>query len=463
MRKKLLVRAVAALAGGGVLAAAGTAGAVTQQTCTANGNTIGDANTVFVTGSSAIEPLLQHLAYVLYEEAAAASEAGTPSLSQVVKIVYQSTASCQGANDITTAMAESASAKYMDGSNAPNGVAKEYACTGLSGPGSTLVIDIGASDVFPASCGIAVPAGMKDFYQGAIQVMEFAVPTASSENSITADAGYVVMGWGGETYQVGPWTDYTQIWIRPNGFLASGTETMIGGAIGLVTTKWLSAVGNAGAGQVQQGSGGVYNHLVASTKPNATLGILSAEFLDENRGAPVTSDAGVVTAGGVKPLAFQAAGQDCAYYADSSANTFDKMNVRQGRYAIWGAHHWVTNVDGSGNPVGLNGNSAAVAGVIAHLMHASTLPPLYDQQMIVAEAKTFDVPGCAMEVSRTREVDTMGSGEMSYLPPKGCGCYYESLINNGTPISSYCKPCGGDAGTCSAPYPACNYGFCEVQ
>jgi hypothetical protein len=430
----------------------------------ANGQTIGDANTVFITGSSAIEPLLQHLASVLYQEAVVQADGGTPSLGNIVKIVYQSTASCQGVNDITTPMAESASAKFMDGSTGP--VATEYGCTMLSGTGSTLTIDIGASDVYPSSCtAMDLPSGFKDFDGGAIQVMEFAVPTASSESSITADAAYVVMGWGGQApYQVGPWTDYTQIWIRPNGFLASGTEVMIGSAIGLVTTKWLSAIGDAGASQIQSGSGGVYNHLVASTKPDATIGILSAEFLDKNRGAIVLNDAGVAASGGVKPLAFQATGQDCAYYADSSGNTFDKLNVRQGRYAIWGAHHWITNVDGSGNPVGQNGNTAAVKALIDHLQHALTLPPQSDETMITAEAKTFDVPLCAMQVNRTAEVSTAGSGEMSYLPAKGCGCYFESVINNGSPVSSYCQPCGGaDAGACPSAYPACNYGFCEVQ
>ncbi len=69
------------------------------------------------------------------------------------------------------------------------------------------------------------------------------------------------------------------------------------------------------------------------------------------------------------PLAFQANGQDCGYYADSSTTTYDKLNAREGRYPIWGAHHWIANTDTSMKPVGVNGNSAAVATVISHLMH----------------------------------------------------------------------------------------------
>ena len=57
----------------------------------------------------------------------------------------------------------------------------------------------------------------------------------------------------------------------------------------------------------------------------------------------------------MKVLAFQAdqvAGQTCGYFPDSTANTFDKLNVRQGRYDIWGPLHFITAVDGGGNPLG---------------------------------------------------------------------------------------------------------------
>jgi hypothetical protein len=224
---------------------------------------------------------------------------------------------------------------------------------------------------------------------------------------------------------------------------------MIGSAIGLLPSLWLATLGDAGAPQMLGSSGLVESHLQNSSNAAAAIGILTAAVVDPNKGAPVLNDASVVTGGGLRPLAFQANGQDCAYYPDSTVSTFDKINVREGRYAIWGAHHWIVNVADGGGPVGVNGNSAAVASVIAHLMHASSLPEEVTQAMITAEAQTYDVPACAMQVSRSAEVTSTGTGggEMSYQPPMGCGCFYESIINKGTPISSYCQPCGGDAGT----------------
>jgi ABC-type phosphate transport system substrate-binding protein len=457
MRRKGFVRAVAALAGGAVLATAGVAGAA-QQTCMAGANTIGDSNTVFISGSSAVQSLLQHLAYILNAE-------GSP-----VKIVYQSVASCAGVEDVTMAQTDTnvSGLVYLDGTQnagtASNPTAKAVACT-LTGTETGINNDIGASDVYPATCGVAVTTGMNDFYQGSsVQVMEFAVNAGSGEFSISADAAYVTMGWAGTMYQgTMPWTDYTQIFIRTAGLNGSGTEAMIGKAIGLDPSKWLATVGDAGAAQMLSGGGKVLGKLQTTTNAKAALGIISAATVDPNKGTAVINDAGAVTGGGIRPLAFQANGQTCSYYADSTKSSFDKINVRQGRYPIWGPHHWITN-GSSTTPTGVNGNNAAVATVISHLQHTTGIAQV-EQAMLGVEAGTFDVPLCAMQVNRSGEVtSSAGGGEMSYVPAKGCGCYFESLVNGGTPVSSYCKACGGDAGTtCAAPYPACNYGFCEVQ
>jgi hypothetical protein len=468
MRRKVFVRAVAALAGGAVIGTAGAAGAAQTCSATLNGTPtmIGDANTVFISGSSAVQSLLQHLAYILYAESQALS---TPP----IKIVYQSVASCAGVQDVTGAMADTNTTKlfYLDGSQGSltKPVAPTVTCT-LTGTETGINNDIGASDVYPTTCGVTVPAGMMDFYTGSsIQVMEFAVNAGSGEYSISADAAYVTMGWGGtmNTWTGDPWTDYTQIYIRTAGFNGSGTEAMIGKAIGLDPSKWLATVGDAGAAQMLSGGGAVLTKLQTTTNAVKALGIISAASVDPNKGAAVTNDAGSITAGGVRGLAFQANGQSCGYYADSSGSAYDKINVRQGRYPIWGPHHWIANATGTGSsamPTGVNANNAAVQSVIAHLTHASSLPAPVEQAMLQVEAGTFDVPLCAMQVNRSGEVtSTAGGGEMSYMPAKGCGCYFESLVNGGNTVSSYCKPCGGDAGTCAAPYPSCNYGFCEVQ
>ena len=74
-----------------------------------------------------------------------------------------------------------------------------------------------------------------------------------------------------------------------------------------------------------------------------------------------------------------------------------------------------------------------------------------------------------MQVSRSTEVSPVtGGGMASYQPPEGCGCYYESLKNGGTPYSKYCQACtadadAGGAGACTSAYPKCHFGYCEAQ
>jgi hypothetical protein len=217
--------------------------------------------------------------------------------------------------------------------------------------------------------------------------------------------------------------------------------------------------------------------LAGSVATESTIGILGSGALDPYKFAPTTLDGGV-KAGGIKPLAFQATKQDCGYYADSDVSHFDKINVRQGRYDIWGPEHFVTAVDGSGNPLAnpaTSGNpvpstSANVQKVIGYITHAATgslpfpaataLTPDQLQTVITAESSANFIPECAMQVQRSSE---LGS-QASYQPKEACGCYFESLTGKGTTLSSYCKTCTSAATDCKDPaYPACNFGYCEAQ
>ena len=431
-----------ACAGGGALLLPGTARAASACSTYASG-----ANTVYISGSSAVQPLLQALANQLNQ------------LTPAIKIIYQkpSAASCGGLADVTTGDPDPANGNYLDPTSTP---AALVSCT--TGTGAN--VDIGVSDVYASTCnGVTVGASQYD-YLGAISPMEFAVPNGSSQNSISYDAAYVVLGWGGAnpSYQVPPWTTLGDIFVRNS---SSGTELILAGAIGLSANKWLANTSDGGVSQQYTSSQTLLTALqgASSSAPNAAIGILASAYVDPNRGPSVTNDAGVVVSGGIKPLAFQAKGQTCSYYADSTGHDFDKINVRQGRYAPWGPTHWVTNtVPGDGatpTPVGVNSNNAAVATVIEFVTHAS----LTDDQVkaaITYEAQSSFIPWCAMQVSRSSEVTVEASGESSYQPAKGCGCYFEKQA--GATLSSYCKTCGGQ-GDCAAPTPNCNYGYCEVQ
>jgi hypothetical protein len=159
----------------------------------------------------------------------------------------------------------------------------------------------------------------------------------------------------------------------------------------------------------------------------------------------------------VKELAFQAQGQSCGYLPDSSSTAFDKLNVREGRYVIWGPIHFITAVSGgvpvsSSNP-GDAPTNAAVAKLIDLVTLSSSLTISEAEQSITAAANADVVPDCAMRVQRAGEV-TPSPAEYSYLPPEGsCGCYWESQTGSTT-----CTTCTTTSSTC----PVCRYGYCEA-
>jgi len=442
MKKTTTARAIALLAGGAALATASTASAYDCTKLT---------NPVYIAGSTASKPFLLSIAQAL----------GTQ-----ISLIYAAPASCGGLQDVVASppQTESSSASYLD----PTTGALD-ACTAGTLPYPAINVDIGVSDVYPSTCiapTVTLGTSYKDF-PGAIQPMEIVVPWGSSESAISADAAYVVFGFAAQMYTVNPWNDPTAIWTRGD---TSGTQLMVATAIGLSGDKWLSKLG-AEAGAVQMlTSTTMVTALVNgnATKPNSTIGILGAGFADALRSAPGKTDAGAAT-GGIKPLAFQAKGQDCGYYPDSDLSHFDKINVRQGRYDIWGPEHFVTNVDSMGNPVAspqassnpVPSTSANVAKVIAIITHAnlsSTSTPTLDA-VIKAETDAHYVPVCAMQVSRSSEI----GGEASFQPTVACGCYYESIIGSGTTFSSYCTTCKASTDCKVAAYPACNFGYCEAK
>jgi hypothetical protein len=442
MKKTLTICALGALAGGAVLTTAPTAHA--QVDCTTL------SHPVYIAGSSASKPYLQQIAQVL------------PS----VTLIYASSASCVGIGDLVTAGQTEPGSGFSQITSAGALVT----CTGGANPYPAIHVDIGVSDVYPETCITpavgTLPAGIQ-LFDGAVQAMEIVEPytMTQSQFSISADAAYVVFGFAGQpfmgkTYTVAPWTIPTEVFTRGD---TSGTQLMVASAIGLNGAKWLSALGaEAGAAQVLASSGVMLTDVETATT-DAAIGILSNATVDPNK-----------KVGGVEPLAFQAKGQDCGYYPDSELGTFDKINVRQGRYEIWGYEHFVTNVTAGkpvvslaaqSNPVvSSNADVQAVINVLTHAANITTTSTPTLQEVVQAETAAYFIPQCAMQVMRTTEVGP----EASYQPPQGCGCLYESLPHGGAGnTSSYCQTCtkASEKTDCTVkPYTTCNaFGYCEVQ
>src|SRR5262249_9798497 len=137
----------------------------------------------------------------------------------------------------------------------------------------------------------------------------------------------------------------------------------------------------------------------------------------------------------------------CGYWPDSDSNSFDKANVRDGHYNIWGPLHMLARVSG-GAVTDPNAKK-----VIDYLSGAVD-PTAFD--LIQIEAKGGVVPACAMRVTRDAEVGPMAS----FMPPKSCECKFVKESTGTAP--STCQTCTGDP-ACPTTAPKCNYGYCEVQ
>jgi hypothetical protein len=413
----------------GFAAAAGSLSAVSSAHAAACDFT---GTTIYIAGANAAEPYLAALSQVL-----------APS----VNVVYFSLPSCEAVTDFTTSAAVGSSATYWTAPATAGAPPTANTCT----PSTPVLVDGSASDVYASTCpGASVLAGQQQF-AGPVQAMTFAVNPGSNQTAISEGAAHVVFKDIGVTsYAVSPWTSPSQLFIRTGGEEGAGVRFMIGNALGFADTDWSADITNVLTSQTT-----LLSDLAAATaNANETLGILSNTVTDFNRvGSASTTQ--------VKVLAFQAQGQSCGYLPDSSSTAFDKLNVREGRYVIWGPIHFITAVSG-GLPVststpGTAGN-AAVKSLIDLVTLDNSLTGSEPEESIAAAAQADVVPDCAMRVQRIGEV-TPTSVEYSYLPPEGsCGCYWES--QTGTTACASCT--GTGSGTCPSATQVCRYGYCEA-
>jgi hypothetical protein len=369
---------------------------------------------IYATGSTAIAPFLGTIAQVVARPGA---------LGHAVTVVYQGQGSCKGVDAILNATPIRQTATYWDPSVADiNQAARSCSLD----PGGN-VVDLGASDVFATTCFDLpgdLPPNIGDFF-GPVQVMTFAVPQASTETAISAEAAYLVYGFGAAG-DVAPWTNESLIQQRS---ASSGTQNMIARAIGVPAALW--------HGKTNAASQDVLNALLAAgalgtSSANAAIGILGADFADNFRGQ-------------VRVLAFQPYGQACASYPDSTATSEDKANVREGRYPIWGPVHLLARLTSQGVPA-----NATVGHIIDYLTGTTSLPG--QGNLIQLYATHHLIPTCAMHVTRT----TDGADTSAYKSAQPCSCYYDSLVSGTTS----CRPCSR-AADCAPGPPNCSYGYCE--
>jgi len=189
----------------------------------------------------------------------------------------------------------------------------------------------------------------------------------------------------------------------------------------------------------------VLKNVTQPTSPDLTLGILATDVAD----GLLASGASARSA--LQILPYQHYGQTCGYLPDSSSSSYDKQNVRDGHYMIWGPIHFYTRLK-NGQPDNAN------AKILFDLM-TNPGDPRDAQDLIDLAAKTHTVPDCAMRVSRETEVGPMSS----YMPPKSCECRFISVAT-GDDTPDGCTPCKKSSECSGEDYKkVCNYGFCEVR
>jgi hypothetical protein len=358
----------------------------------------------YITGSSAAKPFVAALG---------------KALSGTVTLVYKGQGSCNGPDAIINGTKMTGTASYWDAAGT------ETSCT-LDTAGQ--VADIGASDVFATSCdflGItSLPATVGDFF-GPNQVMNFVVPTASSQKSISAEAAYLTFGLGAAG-EAAPWTDEAFLFIRNQ---TSGTQQMLSRAIKVPANKW--------KGVDSGGSGAVLTKVTSSTSPEKTLGILASDVADANRDK-------------MNILAFKAFGQTCGYLPDSTATSFDKANVRDGHYPVWGPLHFFAKIDATSKKPTLE-EAKNFIGYFDGSVATPTGVNLMD-----LEITSHTIPQCAMHVKRSSELGALAS----FQPDVPCGCYFEKKATGTAPTS--CTTCTDDGG-CTGALKHCRFGYCEAK
>lgn len=370
-------------------------------------------NRVIVAGSNAIVPVLSYIS-------AALRSASTP-----ITVLYKDPSSCHGAATIFKNVKIGGEFSYWIEEGKP--LLTKVPCTMPD-----QVVDIGVSDVSGSTCGFDEGPDIAVDAPGPIQAMIFIAPKSSAKRAISAEAARLVYGFGGkhENFSADPWTNIAHIHRRNP---TSGTQNLIGAYIGVPSSKFLGFQ-NASTSEMVTSM-----QNTATDDATATIGIL--DVVNRNIG-------GVPEI--VRTLAYQAEGQNCAFFPDATNDSRDKRNVRDGHYALWGPIHIYSRPTPMAN----------VTNVVKYLsleQAPATAGKTADENMkelIRIVAGGHLVPTCAMRVQRASD----GGPLLPQIPTRSCACYFDERTTE-----TSCATCKADADCGSPDAPRCNFGFCEPQ
>jgi len=376
-----------------------------------------------------------------------AAQKSLSKLTPPYRAVFQNASSCNGVNavfdpasfrlmkDPTLTSMNGGWAFYYDVNDPNNPV--QVNCLINSTPGTPgtqgppITPYVGVSDLYSQTCNPAfIPgssAGSLAEYVGPVVQFGFSVPATSKQTSISQEAVHFIFGRGGKApagtmmMDAQPWTDPTTYAIRNSG------------AASTVLTALLADVPRTKFWGVDRlSTDNLRDTLLQAVAIDSSIGILSIDYNDKNRD-------------NLRALYLQAKDQRVGYLPDSSAVAYDKANVRDGHYPLWGYVHFFTPLQGDGNP-------APQASAVVLKFRVERI----DQSLVDDIIAASLVPQCAMKVARTTEM-----GDFMTRSGFSCGCYFEAKTH-GAGLAN-CKTCNSAADCTDSTHPACNYGYCETR
>lgn len=373
----------------------------------------GGAPILYGAGGSAQRPLVMKAAAVLQ------------GATNPIWLVYKDDGgACSGINALAglSGTTITGNAKYWDPAAAA-GAGAEATCT-LSLAGDT--VQFASMGNTPFLCPLVTdPSLVADIVDvtGPISTVNVLVPNASTQQAISAEAFYLIYGFGASA-GVAPWNNASaDYYIHRN--TDSYVQLYLALASGLPAAKFYGVDAGTNSNSITL--------LTALATPEAGIAFASGEVADANRAT-------------VRTLAWQQTGQNAAYWPDSSATAFDKINVRTGAYYLWGPGHFYA-LKGATAGSFANPNAKVLLDYLSGVSQpAGTTKTITD----VAIANK-NVPTCAMNVQRNGDLGPI----YAYHPAAPCGCYFDFKATG----STTCTSCD-DANPCSTG--VCRYGYCEA-
>ncbi|HWE26789.1 MAG TPA: hypothetical protein VHB97_02250 [Polyangia bacterium] len=406
-----------------VLAAAGSAQAQTM--CD---DTIG-THRVFILAADTQVPALNALGAKL------------KTLPTPITLVYTPAGSCANIADLYTntwvTNAAGGGTFYIPDGFDPTTTPTAPTCTVPAGTKPDMAISIVFPDLTDCPTSGTMPSTITAT-QGPVQAMLFAVPggvgatTGSTQQTITAEEAYLIMGLGATGSQTPPWNDPQYIYGRT---ASKGTQVSIGANIGVAAAKWKLLADPQHEIDQSTGVATALANLLPTSNAVQGLGILGVEIYDSGTNRSQ-----------MHALAYRAYGQYHSYWPDSTPTGFDKQNVRDGHYPLWSyvqylAPQAAAPMTGAANPDAQT--------VIDYFTDSVTAPPFEPLDVIIGNHL---VPECAMKVTRSVE----GGAESAYSSSAPCDCYFDFVVSGAT-------TCAACSDTMACATGTCRHGYCEAK